>query len=164
MGKLKIISHRGNLHGPESSAENKPEVIDAALKLGYDCEIDLRSDANNNYFLGHDAYEYRITFNWLIERKGNIWIHCKNFNALISLKREDINLDLNYFWHQDDHHTLTSKNIIWSFPGQPINGYAVCVLPEKWIDLSNSKYFNSAYGVCTDYPVMYKKIYEESTN
>ena len=38
---MKIISHRGNLNGPESETENSPKKIEEALKLGYECEIDV---------------------------------------------------------------------------------------------------------------------------
>ena len=39
---MKLIAHRGNIHGENPSEENKPEYIDAAIDKGYDVEIDVR--------------------------------------------------------------------------------------------------------------------------
>ena len=38
---MKIISHRGNLYGPNPELENKPEYILAAIKCNFRVEIDL---------------------------------------------------------------------------------------------------------------------------
>ena len=75
-----IISHRGNLQGP-SPFENQPSQIDICLEAGFDCEIDLRVE-NDELFLGHDSGQYKITQDWLFDRKEKLWIHCKNFNAI----------------------------------------------------------------------------------
>ena len=39
---MKIISHRGNIEGPNSSTENFPDQINDCINRGYDVEIDLR--------------------------------------------------------------------------------------------------------------------------
>ena len=39
--KLKLISHRGNLHGKFASLENSPEYIEEAIDKGFDTEIDV---------------------------------------------------------------------------------------------------------------------------
>ena len=36
-----LISHRGNITGPNKEMENKPEYIEKTLKMGYDVEIDV---------------------------------------------------------------------------------------------------------------------------
>ena len=36
-----FISHRGNINGRNSEMENHPEYIMAALREGYDVEIDV---------------------------------------------------------------------------------------------------------------------------
>ena len=46
---MKIICHRGNLNGSESSLENKPEQIDRCINLGYDVEVDVRLNKNVFY-------------------------------------------------------------------------------------------------------------------
>jgi hypothetical protein len=37
------------------------------------------------------------------------------------------------FWHQNDDFTLTSKNYIWTYPGQPYTASSVIVMPEFWV-------------------------------
>jgi hypothetical protein len=63
-----IISHRGNLQGPDLNQENKPEYIDEALSKGFDVEVDVRF-LNKSVFLGHDDAQYLVNLNWLNERK-----------------------------------------------------------------------------------------------
>ena len=36
-----LVSHRGNLSGPDPDKENNPTQINKTLDLGYDCEVDL---------------------------------------------------------------------------------------------------------------------------
>ena len=38
-----IISHRGNLDGPDKERENNPHFIDDCITKGFDVEIDLRT-------------------------------------------------------------------------------------------------------------------------
>jgi len=38
---MKLISHRGNLFGPNPTNENNPDYILNAIELGYDVEIDV---------------------------------------------------------------------------------------------------------------------------
>ena len=40
---MKIISHRGNIRGPNPEKENRPSYIDCALGNGYDVEIDINT-------------------------------------------------------------------------------------------------------------------------
>jgi hypothetical protein len=63
-----------------------------------------------------------------------------------------INYNLNCFWHEDDSVTLTSKSLIWTFPGKPLTKTSICVMPE----VVGNEYFNSkpwinCYGVCSDF-------------
>ena len=63
---MKLISHRGNLHGKNPDLENRPDYILQALKKGYHCEIDVWL-IRNKIFLGHDKirkkmYEVKIDF------------------------------------------------------------------------------------------------------
>ena len=55
-----LISHRGNINGPNPSMENKPEyVLDAKLK-GYDVEIDVWWK-EDGFYLGHDEPQYKVS-------------------------------------------------------------------------------------------------------
>jgi len=40
-GKMRIISHRGNLYGPNQKTENSIDSIYSAISLGFDIEIDI---------------------------------------------------------------------------------------------------------------------------
>lgn len=143
---LKFIAHRGLLFGPNKDIENNPSTIDAAL-YKYEAEIDLWI-IDDAFYLGHDNPTYKVDEDWIIHRKNKLWVHCKNIEALCYLNLK--NSDLNYFWHQDDTLTLTSKGIIWAYPGkQPIKN-SIAVLPE----LYNDK-LDSCIGICTDYTVKY---------
>lgn len=147
---MKLIAHRGNISGPNSAEENNPSYIDTALKMSYDVEIDLRYE-DQKFYLGHDQAQYEVSEVWLIERKNNLWIHCKDLNSLSALSETEI--DFNYFWHQNDDFTLTSKNYIWTYPGKSFSSKSVIVMPE-WntpledlIDILDYECF----GVCSDY-------------
>ena len=147
-----LISHRGNINGKIIERENQPEYIDEAISLGYDVEIDIWG-IDGGLFLGHDDPQYPTDFDWLKERSSNLWIHCKNIDALLYFTDIDYSLELfNYFWHETDTVTLTSENWIWAFPGkQPING-SIAVLPEIYNDD-----VSDAAGVCSDFIEKYKK-------
>ena len=56
-----LISHRGNLDGPNVKDENKPNYILYALSKGYDVEIDVRI-YKDKFFLGHDEPQYKIPY------------------------------------------------------------------------------------------------------
>lgn len=152
---MKLISHRGNVNGPNLEKENSLSYIDAALKLKYDVEIDLRYK-NEQFFLGHDTPQYVVSIDWLIERKNNLWIHCKDLQSLQIIA--NISTDFNYFWHQEDDFTLTSKKYIWTYPGKSYGPNSVIVLPEKNDLLKfyhNDKIVDvkeyNCYAICSDY-------------
>lgn len=150
-----LISHRGNIDGRIESLENKPDYIDFAISKGYDVEIDIWHK-DNTIWLGHDSPEYAIDMNWLSERSENLWVHCKNTEA-VSYFRE-CGTELNYFWHQSDDVTLTSKRHIWSYPGkQPICG-SIAVMPELFNDD-----LSECIGICSDLINRYKFYMERTT-
>jgi hypothetical protein len=150
---MKIIAHRGNIDGPNPLTENQPETIDKAIDLGFDVEIDIRYDTiDEQFYLGHDDPQYMVTQYWLAQRMDHLWIHCKNLNALYYFVNKTSGY--NYFWHQTDKFTLTSKNYIWAYPGQPYTSSSVIVMPELSIkekDFDSLNVYN-CYGICTDYP------------
>lgn len=145
---MKIIAHRGNIEGPNDLKENNPDYIDNAISLGYDVEIDLRFE-NYCFYLGHDKPQYKISMQWIFQRKDNLWIHCKDFKSLDVLTNSPV--DFNYFWHQEDDYALTSHNYIWTYPKKQYTYRSIIVMPECFIDMKSlSKY--DCYGICTDYP------------
>lgn len=139
-----IISHRGNLHGPNGQKENSIEYVIKALKL-FNVEIDVWF-INNSFYLGHDYPNYPVKLNFLKENSSKLWVHCKNIEALQFLKNEDINC----FGHNLDKFVLTSKGFIFTCPGEKQSKDSVCVMPES----INQPNF-SDFAICTDYPFKY---------
>lgn len=138
-----LISHRGNINGKINELENNPDYINDALIIGYDVEIDIWV-INNELFLGHDEPVHNIDISWIILNNKKLWIHCKNVEC-ISFLNKNYN-KLNYFWHENDTVTLTSKNYIWSYPGkQPIQN-SIAVMPELYNDD-----ISKCIGICSDY-------------
>lgn len=143
-----LISHRGNTHGRSERFENSPEYIDKAIESGYDVEIDVRV-IDGVLFLGHDEPQHVISQNWLNKRREKLWIHCKNVAAVEWFSEID---EFNWFWHENDMVTLTSKKYAWAYPGkQPIRN-SIAVMPEIYDD--NIDY---CLGICSDNIHSYKK-------
>lgn len=137
-----LIAHRGNLRGKSVNFENHPEYVDLALKQNFDVEIDIWFQ--NGLFLGHDEPKFKIEENWLFERKEKLWIHCKNIEAIEWFYGKN---GFNYFWHQEDTLTLTSKGYIWVYPDkQPVTN-SIAVLPELHPNINTSK----CIGICSDF-------------
>ena len=141
-----LISHRGNINRIESSEENKPEYIQAALDAGYDVEIDVWNLAGK-WFLGHDYPTYPIGTDFLINKK--LLCHAKNLPALDFM----LKIDTHCFWHQEDHYTLTNKGYILSYPGYSTPGYNTICMKSEYHSLSNIK---DCYAICSDYVEYYK--------
>lgn len=144
---MKIISHRGNLSGPNPARENEPRYIDEAIECGFDVEVDIWW-VDGKWWLGHDKPQYEIVPEWIVERYDPLWLHCKNLDALKRLVGENgLGGYLNYFWHEHDSFTLTSWGYIWTYPGKSISEYSILV------DLEGKATHDGAMGVCTDYPL-----------
>ena len=139
-----LISHRGNTSGQDPSFENNPLYVKEALKLGFDCEIDVWYHSDE-YWLGHDELIYDVSKNFLQNNK--LWCHAKDLGALDMMLQHDIHC----FWHQTDDMTLTSKGHIWTYPSKPVCQRSVIV------DLNAVHVDYNCYGVCSDYIQEYKK-------
>jgi hypothetical protein len=140
---MKLIAHRGLINGPDSNLENLPGQILEALKQGYDCEIDIRY-IDGKWMLGHDNPDYEITFEFL--KQPGLWIHAKNIKALYELSKTN----LVYFWHQKDDFTLTSNNLIWTYPGKELTDRSIMVMPESGNPVLENLNFN-CYAICSDF-------------
>ena len=157
---MKIISHRGYLEGPNPDKENNPQAVEECLSYKFDVEIDLRM-LKGKFFLGHDEAIYEITVEWLYEYNEHLWIHCKNKECLENLN--SFHQKLNFFWHENDSFTITSKNYIWAYPSKEIFKNAINVLPEINIEDTEIKKKKNILGICTDYPKMYSSLLEDGT-
>ena len=136
---MKIISHRGNLDGANPSNENSPSYIKAALSAGFDVEIDVRV-FNGKLYLGHDTPNHQVSETFFTDK---MWIHCKNFEAVEYFKKTK----LNWFWHEQDDLTMTSKGFIWCYPGK-YTPSGITVLCGKPIHIDKK-----IICICTDYPI-----------
>jgi hypothetical protein len=165
MAKPIIISHRGNLYGPNSVEENRPETIIQAIEKGYDCEIDvwyialptlsgnpedLVGKVHSQLYLGHDFPIYPIDISFLENLKQKLWIHCKNLDALIYLKNFGV---FNCFFHDRDEYTITTFGVIWGNINSVMAKEVVCVMPEKSRTLSLN-----VFGICTDFPIHFTNL------
>ena len=152
-----VIAHRGNSAGPNKETENHPDTIDRVYhQYGFHSEIDLWK-TEKGLFLGHDYPQYAVDTGWLHLRSTLLWIHCKNIAAFAMFQNHPYKNDFNWFWHEDDAYTLTSKGYIWAYPGRkmpdrgPYN--AIAVMPEV-TSMQHRDLINFS-GVCTDYGVNY---------
>jgi hypothetical protein len=141
---MKIIAHRGNLNG-KSTNENHPDQIKKALDMGFDVEIDVWHK-DNLIYLGHDFPEYEVKLSWLNLYKNFFWIHLKNVDCYDVF----LNTDFNYFWHENDKFTLTSKCIPWCYPKIYLKNGVTVLLDKQNIS-------KDLYGICTDYPIYWMK-------
>jgi hypothetical protein len=148
---MKLIAHRGLTQGPDTELQNHPDQIRSALHQGFDAEIDLWL-VNQTWMLGHDAPQHAVTLHWL--QLPGLWIHCKNTAALFALQQQAP--EINYFWHENDLLTLTSRGMVWTFLGRPETHScnSVCVMPEatySWPEIEHMAQLNTWYGICSDY-------------
>ena len=151
---MKIIAHRANINGPSIKKENLKSSIKDCLDLGFDVEIDIRS-IKGKLYLGHDNPQLIITIDELRMIKNKVWLHCKNLDALSFFRQ--LNEEFNYFWHEKDSYTLTSKGYIWAYPGQKLSPECICVMPEINCSNDNLKDLRNLpiSGICSDYPRLF---------
>jgi len=146
-----FISHRGNLYGQDKTKENSIDSVNLALSLGFDVEVDVWF-RNDRFYLGHDEPQYYIDKTYLAN--PNIWCHAKSTETLFAFK--DLDIDIHYFWHEQDSYTITSKGYIWSYVGMPISKFSINVLPEKiYSEIpTDIKY---SLGICSDNIALYRE-------
>lgn len=149
---VKLIAHRGNVDGPCPGTENHPDYVLQALSRGYDVEIDVwRDPANGTLFLGHDEPQYPIETSFLDLHRDRLWCHAKNVHALSFLVQGGFHV----FYHDVDHYVLTSRGVIWAYPGQPVGPGIVCVMPERVQGGYADDELRKALGICTDHVALY---------
>lgn len=146
---MKIISHRGNLSGRKIDRENHPSYIKEAVDAGYDVEVDLWYE-DGKFILGHDEPQYEVEVSFLHELP--LWCHAKNLWAAENLRREG----LHYFWHDKDLMTLTSRGIPWCNLNVFVDG-GISVKLESPSGITLRSCCSKILGVCTDYPLEWKK-------
>jgi len=145
-----FIAHRGNTRGPERpELENSVPHLQAALDQGYHVEVDVWRVDGGRLMLGHDAPLHEVDLAFLNDPR--VWCHAKNVGALGVL----LPAGCHVFFHDADEYTLTSRGIVWAYPGKPLlpsDGEVlrcVCVLPERarYTDVE----LREAGAVCSDH-------------
>jgi len=142
------ISHRGNTSEINRELENSPDYINEALEKNFYVEIDLWV-IEDKLYLGHDGPEYLIDQSYLNNKY--FYVHCKNKEALVYMNFSK--LDCEYFWHQEDYYTLTSKNKIWVHGMHEEIPDSICVVLDK----NTNKNLSICYGICSDYVEFYRE-------
>lgn len=157
---MQIIAHRCNLDGPNSIQENTFVGIREAYNIGFQSEIDLWYA--NGFYLGHDGPEHAISIPELRFVMRDVWIHCKNPEAVKALRIiEDDKHKARYFMHDSDSHTVVSNGFVWVYPGSNLVGkMCVAVLPET-VEAYTVDDLARCSAICTDYPQSYSKIIKE---
>ena len=139
---MKLIAHRGNIHGRNQDRENTPTYIKEALAMGYDVEIDVWY-RNTRFYLGHDESMFEVDLNFL--KTPGLWCHAKSLEALEKMLDHNIHC----FWHQTDDFTITSKGYIWTYPGKPVGEKSVIVCHST--EETELAALQNIAGVCSDY-------------
>lgn len=141
-----VISHRGNINGPNHETENNPNHINKLLDVGQQVEIDVRY-YNNKWYLGHEVIEYNVDLDFL--SKPGLWIHAKDLQTAYVIQ----NIGVHYFSHNEDPFAITSKKYLWVHPKIDLAkchnfclDKVVAVLPIN-TELSILK---RCYGICVD--------------
>ena len=143
---VRIISHRGNLNGP-NSRENEPKYILEALSKGFEVEIDLWA-IEDKLFLGDDFPEHEVNLDFL--RQRDLWVHCKNLAALQLLSQYR---RINCFSHKEDDFVLSSHGFIMLPPSMGYVKNCITMMPEL---NKEAKIIEDCGGVITDFPLLYQ--------
>lgn len=118
------------------------------MARGFDVEIDVWY-IENQLFLGHDNPDFNESVD--IERliSEYLWVHAKSIETLYYL----ISKPVHVFFHQEDNVTLTSRNILWTYPGRKLTPRSVCITHvEEVLDD-----YRQCYGLCSDYIEFFRK-------
>ena len=92
---------------------------------------------------------------------GQPAIHSESAQSLnLAAFRYLLDTSTNYFWHQTDDYTLTSRGYIWTYPGRELTQRSVMVMPEH-VDptLANCRNIG-CFAICTDYVKTVQSFYK----
>lgn len=157
---MRWIAHRGNLTGPNPARENAPDYILAALASGFEVEVDVWW-SDGAFYLGHDAPVYQVDSSFFEENRERFWCHAKNAAALSRLLYSCKGVHV--FSHDLDPVVLTSQAIPWAYPGQPLDAYTICVMPERVAaGVYTLEQLKGCRGICSDYIKRYQALLADS--
>jgi len=137
---IEIISHRGNTDGPQKKDNVASKLEQTAKNMLVEVDV---WNIDKQWYLGHDAPEAETSI-YFISNK-NFILHAKNLQALDYLT----DTDLHYFWHQEDDFTLTSNNLIWTYPNGEVTTKSIIVC--QTLEEVETYKDEDIWGLCTDY-------------
>lgn len=143
-----LISHRGNLVIKKPDRENTPAYIQEAINAGFEVEIDVWWH-RGAFYLGHDEPLHYVNHDFLKDHM--LWCHAKHIEVLPKL----LEIGAHCFFHNVDNATLTSRNYIWTYPGQILTDRSICVLPES---IAADYDWKKGAGVCSDIIAVLKEM------
>lgn len=155
----RIISHRGNLNGPNPARENTISYIDEAIQAGFNVEVDLRVD-NGSLHLGHDFAQHKVTYYDIAIRKRELWVHCKDIESFF------YSPTFKCFCHTSDPFTLVTPGSYPNYQGwvwvhdlslELTNLSIIPLISKEDIDDFDLDRTKTIFGICTDYPCYLKE-------
>ena len=84
---------------------------------------------------------------FLYRHIDKLWCHAKTPLTLAML----IDLQMHCFFHVEDDVTLTSKNFIWTFPGESLTNRSIAVFDSRNTYSMKRLKKVSVAGICSDY-------------
>jgi hypothetical protein len=144
---MKLMSHRGNRHGPIPTLENSPDYVDQCVLAGIETEVDIRM-VGEHFYLGHDFPQYRISSTWLNERFTHLLLHVKDHRALNKILNNFSHW--HYFCHASDPFTATSHGYIW-LHDMSLSAPANAIVPLITQPLLASFTNRNVFAFCTDF-------------
>ena len=144
---MRLIAHRGLLHGPNHTKENRSITVMAALEREFEVEVDVWY-VDGKWWLGHNHPLEEVPLGFL--ENPAIWVHCKNTEAL-----RNATSGMHHFWHERDNYTINSQGFIWVYPGcgLPVPRPTVAVVTGKHDgELLSAMAQIGVAGICTDWP------------
>lgn len=161
---MRIISHRGNLHGRDFKKENTVGRVEYCIALGYQVEVDLWvlepiDDSGFRYYLCHDEPKSinRIDLTWLLKNQNYLLTHCKNKEAVEFAMEE---LDGEWFVHETDRWSRTSEShlICYGKESDIIDNDRVILMMPEHHNIKKVAIPNGIYGICTDFVQDYEDL------
>jgi len=131
-------------------------AINIAIAAGFDVEIDIWH-VNNRFFLGHDYPKCYVDESFLIDHSSRLWCHAKTLQALYALLDMPM---MECFFHNIDQYTLTSNDLIWTYPDMPVTDKSIMLLFEKF-SLEDAKIPEYIYGLCSDHIKYYRNAFNQ---
>lgn len=135
------IAHRGNTNGAVPEMENRISYLAEALLLGFWIECDIQHH-DGHYYFGHDDPQEHIDMD--IVMHSHTICHAKDMKTMTYL----LSIGAHCFFHDVDSATLTSKGMLWCYPGiHPRHEKAI------WLDLLDQPLPHDRsriFGVCSD--------------